>query len=150
MPRGGRHGGGGCLSKNIRENTKTPGAVLAQRPGSSLLPKGEGSNRFSAFLPGSAHGKNQYAIWVVRFITGIRNTVSSAAIRLIWPYPDRACFEFDFLSAQLEGSETCWSHAYFMKVTLIDLPRLHELILELGIIASHVGSVGCDARLVKL
>ena len=83
-------------------------------------------------------------------ITEIINIVSSAAIRLIWPYPDRACFEFDSLSAQLEGSETCWIHVYSMKVALIDLPRLHELILELGVIAPHVGSVGCDARLVKL
>ena len=81
---------------------------------------------------------------------GIINIVSGLTFLIIWSYPDRACFEFDFLSAQLEGSETCWSHAYFMKVTLIDLPRLHEIILELGVIASHVGSVGCDARLVKL
>ena len=80
---------------------------------------------------------------------GIINIVSGFAT-IIFCYPDRARFEFDFLSAQLEGSETCWSHAYFMKVTLIDLPRLHELILEQGVIAPHVGSVGCDARLVKL
>ena len=32
--------------------TKTPGAVLAQRPGSSLLQKGRGSNRFFCFLVG--------------------------------------------------------------------------------------------------
>ena len=38
----------------------------------------------------------------------------------------------------------------FFEIILIDLPRLHELILELGVIAPHVGLVGCDARLVKL
>ena len=81
---------------------------------------------------------------------GIKNIVS--LIMFFYCDPKHPSSQFDRLAVQSNGSEprSISVGVEFFEITIVNFPRLHEIILELGIIASHVGPVGCDARLVKL